>query len=384
MPNAKDSNQADEKVLGIVIAGAAARGAYAAGALAELAPRIKRYKRVVIVGTSSGAVNAALLAQSSHENPQKIATDLTDAWAKIDFSKVFRPIVSPHTLTRTAGWLRSRRVAKIFDTAPLHRTAQNLYCPKQVATNIKSGYPEAVAVVATLCQQDGTGGRSRVFLHSSGSAPKVAPGCALDYVSTELHYKHVIASSAIPVLFPPERIDTQGAVGFYIDGGVRLNTPIKPALDLGATELMIISSHATTYPPPLVGPPGRVPDVQGVGAQSLNAVLGDAMIEDIRNLRRINRFVKAAGNKAISLNGNPYRPTRFLLVSPNSGQLAGMAATAFRNRYRGLRPLQATFSFLNIDGDDRELLSFLLFDPQYMKDQIQLGKADASVASWQQ
>ncbi|MEX5637988.1 patatin-like phospholipase family protein [Parafrankia sp. FMc2] len=384
MPNAKDANQAGEKVLGIVIAGAAARGAYAAGALANLAPRIKEYERVVIVGTSSGAVNAALLAQSAHEeSPADIAANLTSAWEQIDFSKVFRPIVAPRTLTRTAGWLWSRRVTKIFDTAPLHRTAQNLYCPKQVVANIKNGYPEAVAVVATLCQQDGTGGRSRVFLHSNSPAPKVAPNCALDYVPTPLHYKHVIASSAIPVLFPPERIDTQGAAGFYIDGGVRLNTPIKPALDLGATELMIISSHATTYPPPPVGPPGRMPDIQGVGAQSLNAVLGDAMIEDIRNLRRINCFVKAAGNKAISPNGNPYRHTRFLLVSPNSGQLAGMAATAFRNRYQGLFPLQAAFSFLNIGGDDRELLSFLLFDPHYMRDQIQLGKADASVALWQ-
>ncbi|EIV92612.1 patatin-like phospholipase family protein [Frankia sp. QA3] len=400
MPNVKNTVRAGE-VLGIVIAGAAARGAYAAGALAHLAPTIKSYERVVIVGTSSGAVNAALLAQSAHDVPQKIAADLTDAWRKIDSRKVFNPILSALTLARRApGFFFSPRITSIADTAPLRRTAQDLYRPGQVAQNVSKGYPEAVGVVATLCQQDGTGGRSRVFLHSNSPAPQVAAGGALDYVRTPLNYKHVIASSAIPVFFPPEKIDTQGAAGFYIDGGVRLNTPIKPVLDLGATRVMIISSHATDYPPPPAGPTGRAPDVLSTGAQSLNAVLGDAMIEDIGNLRRVNHLVKLAGNKAISPSGNLYKRIRFLLVSPGSGQLAGMAATIFRNRYRGLRAisplgylrdtdyhalglLQTVLPFLRIGGDDRELLSFLLFDPQYIGDQIQLGEAQAGAASWQ-
>lgn len=197
---------------------------------------------------------------------------------------------------------------------------------------MRNGYPEAVAVVATLCQQDGTGGRSRVLVHSNAPTPPMAADGALDYIPTPLTYQHVVASSAIPVLFPPERRDTSGAAGFYIDGGVRLNTPIKPALDLGATEVMIVSSHATEYPSPSTMPAARPPDVLSTGAQSLNSVLGDAMIEDIRNLRRVNRCVQAAGGQAISPNGKRYRRIRFLLVSPKTGDLAGMAAATFRDR----------------------------------------------------
>ncbi|MBL7496923.1 patatin-like phospholipase family protein [Frankia sp. CNm7] len=401
MPKATSPDQADEKVLGIVIAGAAARGAYAAGALARLAPKIKTYRRLVVVGTSSGAVNAALLAQSAHKPPGEIAADLTDAWRTIDSSRVFAPVVSPCTMARrVAGAIRSRTITSLVDTAPLHTTARDLYRPDQVASNVVDGYPEAVAVVATLCQQDGTGGRSRVFLHSNAPAPQVPPGGALDYVRTSLEYEHVVASSAIPVIFPPEKIDTRGAAGFYLDGGIRLNAPIKPALDLGATELIIISSHATDYPPPPSAPVDRVPGVLGAGAQSLNAVLGDAMIEDIRNLRRVNRFVKAAGVRAASPSGAPYRRVNFLLVSPGSGELAGLAAAVFRDRYRGRRAipsphylrapdyhvlglLQTVLACLRVGGDDRELLSFLLFDTQYMDDQIRLGEAHAAASSWQ-
>ncbi|WP_374629602.1 patatin-like phospholipase family protein [Frankia sp. AgPm24] len=96
MPKAARSGRTGETVPGIVIAGAAARGAYAAGALACLAPEIKKYDRVVIVGTSSGAVNAALLAQSAHlEKPAEIDASLTEAWAELDSRQVFGSVLSP-------------------------------------------------------------------------------------------------------------------------------------------------------------------------------------------------------------------------------------------------------------------------------------------------
>ncbi|HYQ93062.1 MAG TPA: hypothetical protein VES89_13555, partial [Candidatus Competibacteraceae bacterium] len=103
--------------------------------------------------------------------------------------------------------------------------------------------------------------------------------------------QHVIASAAIPVLFPPILVKHPAtARGWYRDGLVRLNAPISPALALGAEQLALVASEPDTYPSATLGP-DEEPDIEDAGAQLLHAVLADHMVEDILTFRTINQLV---------------------------------------------------------------------------------------------
>jgi NTE family protein len=217
----------------------------------------------------------------------------------------------------------------------------------------------------------------------------------VEYVHARLEHQHVRASAAIPILFPPVRVDRPPeARGWYVDGGTRLNTPIKPALDLGADRLVVIGTEAATEP---TAEPGRhdsePPDFGDGALHALHGALVDPLGEDMRLLGNINAFFAEEGGAPAAVRyrkargKRPYRRVPYIFVAPTRrGVIGELAGEAFRARYGGLNGLRSPdFPLLNrlLGGDSPvhgELLSYLLFDREFIDALIDLGRRDAT--SW--
>jgi NTE family protein len=285
------------------------------------------------------------------------------------------------------------RLDSLLDTTPLRKLCQETIDRESLRSNIASGSVAGVALVATTCPVDGSGGRSRIFYQAAdGIRPNnVDPKGALDYVETFLTAEHILASAAIPVAFPAVLVsEPQHVAGYYCDGGVRLNTPIDPALQLGAKRLVIVSSHANEYPHP-TSLDERRDIIDGI-AQMFHVMQADGLIEDLRRLRRINLLVRQARESGISLMNHTVCPPKqyeevpFVEVAPRAGALRAKvrdvlngSTKTWSDRYR-----RAEYSVLRwlIGGFGRgpgndELLSYLLFNPNFAKAQIALGREDA-------
>jgi NTE family protein len=383
----------------VVISGAGARGAYEAGVLAEVLPALfpDGLSSTLLLGTSAGAINASLWGARARRGVdlRTVGESVCKVWEEADQSSVFAPVaqsIARHLFERLSPFKRSTGFPALLDTAPLFDFAKEVLDVAQLAQNLEDGAVGGVGVVATSCPLDGSSGRSRLFYDGKSlSAPEPDPTSSIDYVHTPIQHAHVLASAAIPVAFPGVAINTPPShAGYYVDGGVRLNTPIKPALGFGAERIVVVSSHATSYPAPK-GLPMERPDIVDTAAQSLHAVMADGMIEDLRALRRINDLVRQAAQQNLILtkkkNAAHYKDIALLEVSPAPGTLAGLAV----DRIRQLRPLLDKKSrtlwlmhwALTGVGDgagNNELISYLLFDPAYARAQIAAGRADGLAA----
>ena len=395
----------------VVLTGAAARGAFQAGALAHLIPALEQQGLLptIWVGTSAGSINATLWGARLHLGAQTAAQDVVEVWRAMSDDDVYRSLL-PFALARTglqyargALFERGPGTTSLLDTTPLQRTALEVLNTGQLATNVADGLLGSIGVAATRMPTDSgnetvgaASGRSVLFLHETQPGGYEGdPARALDVVRGPITAEHVLASSAIPVAFPPIRISSpEQAAGWYVDGGVRLNAPLQPAVGLGATRILLISATSTTYgPPPAPAPTGRTQDIADAAAQVLHAVLADRMVEDLATLRRINRLVaqaRSAGRPDLlcDRDGTPYRPIQVLDVSPPPGAMGALAAQVFARRTDGLGWLTENDNWLlgrliRGGGDAvgrRELLSYLFFDEQYFTASIELGRTAAITA----
>jgi len=391
----------------VVLSGAAARGAFQAGALEVLVPALasRGLRPTIWLGTSAGSINAVLWGARAHLDPAEAGAEVVAVWRRMSDDDVYQPL--PLTAPRlalqiTGGGLLGRGPGKtsLLDTAPLRRTAEEVLHTDLLETNLASGALAACGVVATRMPEDDDGdlsgtasGRSVLFLDEH--APSDYPGDstrALDVVRGPLTAEHVLASSAIPVAFPP--VELPSPRGWYVDGGVRLNTPLHPAVGLGADRVLLVSATATSYAPPTApGPVGGTPDVADAAAQVLHAALADRTAEDLRSLRRTNRLVEATAQQGragalVDSGGRPYRTVPVMAVSPPAGAMGRAADRIFAEKTRGLGRLTELDNWvlgkaLRGAGDNvgrRELLSYLFFDEEYFAAGVDLGRTAATQA----
>jgi NTE family protein len=361
-----------------------------------LAPalELREERPTLFLGTSVGAINAAYMGASRHLSADEQAAGLLERWREVTKDGVIRPILRhqlPLTLSRYVGGLLSvpgARVSSLLDPAPLARSLERWMSWDDLHRNVTGGVLQGVAVVATAART----GRTVVFVEADTELA-VHKSHVIEYVPTELAEEHIRASAAIPVLFPPVRIEQpEDARGWYVDGGTRLNTPIKPALDLGADRLVVIGTEAITEAEPQPGRHDCEPPDFGDGAlHALHGTLVDPLGEDMRMLGNVNAFFAddkdaPAGARYRQARGKtPYRRVPYIFIAPSRRGIIGEIATnVFRARYGGLKGLRSPdFRLLNrlLGGDSPahgELLSYLLFDRDFIDALIDLGRADAA------
>jgi NTE family protein len=395
MSRAREPGREPGTRVGLVLAGGAARGAYEVGALSALLPALERRgeRPSIVVGASVGAINAASLSGTAHLPAEEAIRQAVSRWQDARPGRVIRPLTrwqAPLTALRYAGevvGVPGVRLGGLLDPTPLARNLQRWIDWPRLHGNIADGHIGCLAVIATAASS----GRSVAFVEGR-SGREIHRSHVIEYVPARLGLRHVRASAAIPMLFPPVRINEPPSErGWYFDGGTRLNTPIKPALDLGAERLVIVATDSVS---PVMTEPGRhdssAPDFGDAALHVLQGALVDRLIEDVRMLGEINLFF-ADGRDAPGAvryrrarGKPPYRRVPYILVAPQRpGAIGRLAAEVFRSRYGGLRGLRSPdLTLLNrLLGADSpahgELLSYVLFDRDFIDELIAMGREDA-------
>jgi NTE family protein len=276
----------------------------------------------------------------------------------------------------------------LFDVAPMAELVQREISWRAVSRCLRRSMLRALTV---SCTEVSTG-RTVVFMQTSPDAtiPSQAPPRTL-FRADRIGPQHALASAAIPLLFPPVRIDDE----LYLDGGLRQNTPIAPALRLGATHIFAIGSSREVKGR-VVREPGHQKLVRAPGAafllgKVLNAFLLDHVDVDIELLTRINTVLEDGGraygdaftasisDHARKRGAPEYRYVNCLRVRPSEdlGQLASDHLK--RGRLRGdpilTKRLFKVFD-LGVEGE-ADLATYLLFDGPFCRRLIEMGRSDA-------
>ena len=381
----------------VVLPGGGARGAYEVGALSNLLPALQaRGERVSIwCGTSVGAINAAVLASFAHLPADEQAQHALALWRGLRKQDVIAPIVGSggaRMLLRLLGHslgLPGVGLASLLDPSPLAGSLDRWIDWASLEGNIATGHVDAVCVVATLLST----GKPVGFVATQREVPSVKDN-EVRYVKTRLGGEHVRASAAIPVLFPTVEVTApRAASGHYTDGGTRLNSPIKPAVDLGADKVIVIGFEPVGRAAEHPADARRPPSIGDVAANVLDGLLVDQVAQDLRRLAAINSFfvenhstgpIGSPRTYRIARGLAPYRPISYALVTPKQrGEIGRLAETTFEQRYGGLRGVRGVdFAVMaRALGAGRrsrgELLSFMLFDGQFTAALTEMGKRDA-------
>ena len=293
--------------------------------------------------------------------------------------------------------VRSLHAPSILHPEPLKQTLSRMVDFDQLDENIRE-QRVALGVVATPAH----GNRSIVF-HQGGIARHRDDSLrGIEYVATpKLGTEHMLASSAIPALFPAVRVsEPEQAAGWYFDGGPRLNTPIKPALWLGAKRVIVIALNSVA--PSQTAAPEHQPDFYVGAAHLLHAALGDPLAQDIRTLANTNALIGAglaatngrsghgrgarqAGEAKSGSLDEPVQRVPYIFIAPDDPSAIGeIARRVYRKHYgrpwnAGARDLWLLGRILDggADAMHGELLSYVFFAGEFAEELIQLGQADA-------
>jgi NTE family protein len=363
--------------LGLVLTGGGARAAYQVGVLRAIAAlvRDKQSPFDVFAGVSAGAINAVSLAAGADEF-QVAASRLTDIWHGLSPENVyrtdFRGLVGIGSRwvkdLSSGGMLGTSRINYLLDTAPLRHLLSETLPLSRLARHFRSGALRGVAVSTTSYA---TGLAVTFFDGAKGVQPWFRS--TRIGVRQRLRLPHVLASSAIPIFFPP--VNIRGL--FYGDGCVRMHAPLSPAIHLGADRLVAIGVQSA---PPVELPFDRaraprrewLPPSEIAGVL-LNAVFLDALEADVERLERINRTVAFIPPEQRGTPSQPLRAIPTLVLRP-SQDLGTLAADQYARFPRMLRYLLKGIGATGETGSD--LLSYLAFEPEYVGRLIDLGHAD--------
>jgi NTE family protein len=369
--------------LALVMMGGGARAAYQAGALRALAeiaeaaePGRREMPFTVVCGTSAGAINATSIASHADRFAQG-ATRLADFWANLSADHVYRTdwpgiaAAGARWLGALAfGWatfgLAARRAPKtLFDNAPLAHFLARTLSFHRIEQMLDERRLHAVAVTALSYSS----GRHLTFYQASEpiSAWRRAQRTAR---MVELTPAHLLASSAIPYVFPAVRLELDGRHEYFGDGSIRQMAPLSPAIHFGAGRIVVIGA-ATPAPEVPLASPDSYPTLAQVGQQVLASVFLDALGADIERVEHINRVLRHLPETVEPESG--WRHVDVLAIAP-SERIELIAARHLTALPRSVRMLLGAVGGNRASG--AAFASYLLFEQAFTSELIELGYRD--------
>jgi len=361
-------------VVGLIMTGGGARAAYQVGvmrALYELLPRDAGNPFPIICGTSAGAINAAVLATDAG-NFHRGARRLMTVWKNFRVHHVYRADVwgALHNSARwflaamTAGRLPGGAIS-LLDNSPLAKLLDQHIDFPAISRAIEAGHLDAFAVT---CSGYGTG-QSVTFYQGKSSLSGWARARRVG-VAMPIELSHLMASSALPFIFPPVHINRE----FFGDGSMRQIAPVSPALHLGADRLLVIGVGRQSAVAPVRTSQSAYPSLAQIAGHALDSIFLDALEVDLERLQRINRTLSIIPPETLMKNGYPLRKVEFRVISP-SVPLEQIAVRHAQELPRVIRMLLQTVGGTKRSGSN--LLSYLLFEKSYCRALIKLGYGDA-------
>jgi NTE family protein len=368
--------------LAIVLSGGGARGAYEAGVLSYIFDELRRTRerRIhvdIICGTSVGAINSVALAGSMTEQPEGMQ-HLVRLWSNLRMDRVLQ--FSWKQAASITGMFGTGIATGLVDSSPMEKLLRRQVPWGAIREALRRRHLRALSVTCTEVRT----GRAVLFMQTGhGTAlPAHSPPRTL-MRSEVIGPRHVLASASIPLLFPPVRVGSH----LYVDGGLRHNTPVAPALRLGATHVLVVGTSLEVA--------GVIDEDDGseltgasVMGKIMNALMLDHLDNDLAQVALLNELhetgTQAFGPEfadkmrlAAAMRGSRMFEQVSTLILRPSIALGTLGAEYLRNRkVRSSRMIGKFLEWVD-SGAEADLASYVLFEGAYAAQLIELGRADA-------
>ncbi len=357
----------------VVLTGGGARAAYQVGvlrAIRELLPDPRCNPFPILCGTSAGAVNAASLAVFAEDFGQAVDS-IHEVWANFHVHHVYRADALGVMLSGGRwlslllfGWALRQNPRSVFDNTPLRHLLERTLDFPRIERAIHNGALYAVSITATGYLT----GQSISFFQG---AEEIRPWSRTQRhaARTALGVDHLLASSAIPFLFPAVRIHRE----FFGDGSMRQIAPISPAIHLGADRVLVIGSGFLGEDPTRSRAEGY-PSFAQIAGHVLASIFLDALAVDLERIRRTNRMLERLPGEFVDNGALGLRPIETLVIAPS--RRIELIAAEHVGALPG--PVRKLLGGLGATAQNGAMLaSYLLFEEPFTRALIDLGRADA-------